>query len=302
MTEHNATYLVRHVLFGLVFSLIPGIAVSSEDPFADISQMSVDEISRRLDNPLTSLWSLVLQSNMQQLDGDALNGPRWANTTFFQPLLPVPVGKDYSRILAVRPVIPYVSTPVLSPDGDGSTDGNESGLGDIQMAAFYGPNKVEGTVWGVGATFKFPTASEDSLGQDKWQVGPALMLINTSPRWTLGVLAQHWNSVAGNDDRADTSQTDIQYIIRRNLGNGWSLGMGPTISIDWKADSDDAVTFPVGLGITKTVRWGITPWKLRLEPQYSLIKPDTLGTEWTIRFQIAPVINSPFSKGFGSDS
>ena len=70
--------------------------------------------------------------------------------------------------------------------------------------------------------------------------------------------------------------------------------MGPTISIDWEVESGNRVTFPIGLGITKTVRWGKTPIKLRFEPQYSIIALDDYGTRWNFRFQIAPVIPNPF--------
>jgi hypothetical protein len=36
------------------------------------------------------------------------------------------------------------------------------------------------------------------------------------------------------------------------------------------------------------------PVKFRLEPQYSIIRPDDYGTEWNIRLQITPVIPNPF--------
>jgi hypothetical protein len=62
------------------------------------------------------------------------------------------------------------------------------------------------------------------------------------------------------------------------------------------APSGDRVTFPIGLGITKTLRFGRVPLKLRLEPQYSIIRPDDIGTAWNIRLQVAPVIRSPFSR------
>ena len=162
-----------------------------------------------------------------------------------------------------------------------------------------GPNRVDGTVWGLGGTFKFPTAEHDELGQEKWQVGPAAMLFKFSKTWTLGILGQHWTSVAGDDDRADTNQTDIQYVIRRNLGKGWSIGMGPTVTIDWEADSDNRYTVPVGLGLTKTFRIGNTPIKARIEPQWTLVSPDDFGEEWNIRIQFAPVIQSPFREGIG---
>ena len=120
------------------------------------------------------------------------------------------------------------------------------------------------------------------------------MAFNMGKPWVYGVIAQHRQSYAGDDDRADTSRTDVQYVIRRSLPGAMSIGMGPTITYDWKADSDNALTFPMGLGITKTTRWGKTPVKLRAELHYSLIKPDDYGTEWNFRLQITPVINNPF--------
>ena len=51
---------------------------------------------------------------------------------------------------------------------------------------------------------------------------------------------------------------------------------------------------PVGLGLTKTVRFGSTPVKFRAEVAYAIIRPETFGTQWTFLFRAAPVISSPF--------
>jgi len=75
-----------------------------------------------------------------------------------------------------------------------------------------------------------------------------------------------------------------------------SIGMGPKNSINWNAPEGNKLTFPIGLGITKTVKWAKTPWKLRLEPQYSIVKPENYGARWNIRIQIAPIIKNPISK------
>jgi hypothetical protein len=265
-------------------------------------EASLDEISRQLENPLTSLWSLTFQENYSIIQGDAIEGQDWTNNLFFQPALPVPVGKnkdkDKDKVLIVRPAFPWVRTavPVFDPDESGPVPGAETGFGDMQVFAMVGPNRLEGMVWGVGATFKFATATERSLGEGKNQAGPAVMMINLGELWTTGFVAQHWWSFSGDESRDDTSQTDLQYIMRRRLPDGWSIGMGPTITYNWKEDSGNRLTFPVGLGITKTVRWGKTLVKIRLEPQYSIIRPDNLGTTWNIRLQVTPVIRSPFMK------
>lgn len=290
---------LRHLL--AITCLVVGSTASAgqEHGETDISKLSNEEISKRLENPLTNLWSITLQENYANYKGDAINGDRTVNTAFFQPAFPVPIGEDLDKIFIARPVIPWVRRPDFDPDTDGGTSGDVAGLGDIQALALVGPNRVDGVVWGVGATFKFPTAEDDQLGAEKWQAGPAAMLFRFTPRWTTGAMIQHWNSFAGDGDRKSTSQTDIQYVVRRSLGHGWSLGMGPTISIDWEADSDNRYTVPVGLGLTKTFRMGRIPIKARIEPQWTIVRPDDFGEQWNIRIQIAPVIQSPFREGIG---
>ena len=149
-------------------------------------------------------------------------------------------------------------------------------------------------MYALGVTTRFPTATDDALGNDKWQAGPAGMLFYMGRPWVSGLLVQHWESFAGDSDRVDVSQTDIQYVIRRGFPGAWSLGMGPTISVDWEADSGDKLTLPIGLGITKTIRIGRIPMKIRFEPQYSIVHPDDFGTVWNFRLQFTPVIPNPF--------
>jgi len=214
----------------------------------------------------------------------------------FQPFMPFELGEEKKTMMTLRPVFPLVTQPTFSAGDPRNSSGHKTGLGDIQLLTLFGPNKGQGFVWGAGGTFVFPTATDEVLGQDKWQAGPSLMLFYMGKPWVGGILAQHWESYAGNDDRNDVSKTELQYVLRRSLANATSIGFGPSITYDREADSDNALTFPIGLGITKTTRWGNQPFKLRAEIQYSIIKPDDYGTEWNFRLQITPVINSPMKK------
>ena len=268
------------------------MADSGDDSLSDAD---LAEIDRKLNNPLTDLWSLTFQGNYSLIRGDGVEDT-YSNTFFFQPALPIPVGKNKDKIFIARPVFPFVKAPVFDPLQPGQVDKHETGFGDMQVFAMVGPDKDNGTVFGLGATLIMPTASRDELGAGKWQAGPAAMWFYMGKPWVLGLILQHWSSFAGDSDRSHTNRTELQYVIRRSIGGGWSLGMGPTIGYDWTADPDNRLTFPIGLGITKTFRIGNMPVKMRFEPQYSVIKPDNSGTEWNIRIQIAPVIKSPFNR------
>ncbi|MHC4648068.1 MAG: hypothetical protein ACYTBJ_21620 [Planctomycetota bacterium] len=285
---------------GLRFRTVPANFLAENQTDSPISEeeslatADLGEIDRKLNNPLTDLWSLSFQNNLNVNKGDAVDGREISNNLFFQPFLPFAVGENKETMLTFRPVFPLVTNPVFGDPGSGESTDHDTGLGDIQLLTLAGPSRPDGWVWGVGATSIFPTATEDTLGSDKYQMGPAGMIFNIGKPWVYGVLVQHWWSYAGDSDAPDTSRTDIQYTIRRSLPDAWSIGMGPTITIDWNADSDSMYTVPVGLGLTKTVRWGKMPVKLRWEAHYSVIRPDDYGNEWVFRFQITPVIPNPF--------
>jgi hypothetical protein len=216
---------------------------------------SLEEIDRQLNNPLSKTWALTLQDNIGIQEGDLVDGSTWNNLLFFQPLLPVPVSKNL--MFSGRPVFPLVTSPNVD-FSTGKSDGHTTGLGDIQLLTLIGPDKADGWVWGAGATFKFPTASDPVNGQGNF--------------------------------------TDFQYIIRYMLPKAWSVGAGPSITYNHEAASGDRLTVPIGLGVTKTVRVGNLPMKLRAEAHYSVVRPDSYGEVWNFRLQVTPVIKSPFIK------
>lgn len=269
------------------------LLLSSGNTFSQNEQINqkdeLAKLNRELDNPLAKYWSLVFQENLSINQGDAVEGSVISNTFFFQPALPIPFGKNL--VFTARPVFPLVTQPNFPKDPTG--DLKSTGFGDIQMAALIGPGNASGWVWGGGATFVFPTASEQHLGQGKYQIGPTAMLFHLGKKWNKGVFVQHWWSYAGHENSDEVVITDIQYVIRKNLKRA-SIGMGPSIRIDWTKDSKNGITVPIGLGYTQTVRVGKTPVKMRVEPQYSIIKPNDYGNNWNLRIQIAPVIKSPF--------
>lgn len=269
-----------------------GLIDTSSHQSESVADMSLEEINTQLENPLTSLWSLTFENTYRSVGGDSINGSTSSNVLNFQPGMPLPLPNNYTFI--ARPGFPLVTTPVIDPL-TGDVEKHTTGFGDIQMLSLIGPDKSKGFVWGLGSTMKFPTASSDLIGAGKWQAGPSVMAFNFGEDWTFGILGEHWWSFAGDSDRAHTNETNIKYIVRRKLPGAWSIGAGPTVRINWKEDSDNRLTFPVGLGVSTTKKWGNVPIKFRLEGHYNVARPDNYGDDWSILFRIAPVLPSPFS-------
>jgi len=252
---------------------------------------SMDELNRELENPLSKYWSLIMQENLNLNNGDAIDGTQVSNVFYLEPSLPLSVFK--SRVLLIRPVLPLVTSPTFDVDGEKS--GRDTGFSDFQLFTLYGKDKKDGFLWGGGLTFTFPTASSHDLGSGKYQVGPAFMAFSITEKWVLGFIFQHWNTVGGDDKRDNVTKTDLRYIIRKQIpGKAMSIGMGPNVTINWEAEDGNKLSLPIGLGLTKTVKWGRTAWKMTIEPQYYIAKPDDYGTQWNFRIQLAPVFRNPF--------
>jgi hypothetical protein len=268
----------------------PAAAAATARPGSESGdQASMEEINKQLNNPVSSIWSLNFQHNFVFSEGPPSDRERWYYNFNFQPVLPIRLTEDWNLIS--RPVIPVlagVDVPELSGGGLNWTE--KSGFGDIVFFSLLSPNSAQGLLWGVGPTFIFPTASDDALGQGKWQAGPAAVGLYLGKEWIFGALAQQWWSFAGDDNRPDTNSTSIQYFIQYILPDNWQVGMSPTLTVNWKAEGDNKLNFPIGLGVGKLVKFGRLPVKFTVEIDYSVVKPDDFSQRWLIRFQMIPVL------------
>jgi hypothetical protein len=254
---------------------------------------SADELNKQLNNPVSSVWSLTLQNNVTQLKNSGGNLPEWDNhdtewlyNANFQPVLPLPLTEDWNLIS--RPVLSlFMDKPVF----DQTRFEGKSGLGDTTFFSLLAPaHPKTKLLWGIGPTLIFPTASPEILGQEKWQAGPAAVALDLSDRWVFGVLPQHWWSYAGDGGAPSVSFTNVQYFIQRLFPGGWQVGMAPNFTVDWKADHDNAVTFPVGLGVGKLLHLGKLPVKVVAEAQYAVVHPEDIGQRWNLRLVLTPVL------------
>jgi hypothetical protein len=261
------------------------------------TEASLKEVTRQINNPISTLWQLTFDNQIVGSNGGGLDADEPAYTGSFEPTLPINLSKlGFERFewaenynVITRLIVPLVETVPL-PSESGSSR-RSSGFGDIQLSSVFAPNTLYGFVWGLGPTFIFPSASNDDLGQGKWQAGPAAVAGYLGRRWTISALAQQWWSFAGAGDRPDTSQLSLDYVLLRSLPHRWQVGMQPSITVDWKASRGNKVSLPVGLGVGRTIRIGKIPVQFWVEADYYPVHPDDLaGPRWGVDIQITPVI------------
>ena len=68
----------------------------------------------------------------------------------------------------------------------------------------------------------------------------------------------------------------------------------PTFSYNHEAESGNQLTLPLGVGVSKTVVLGGTPWKYSLQYWHYVAQPDGFGPQYQIRLQVAPVVPLPW--------
>jgi hypothetical protein len=258
----------------------------STAPGADDAASS-HELNKQLNNPVSSIWSLNFQNNFQFFEGRISNDTHWQYNLNFQPVIPLRLTEGWNLI--TRPIIPVLAG-VDVPDPARGTFEEHSGLGDMSVSSFLSPAHSQGFLWGLGPSFIFPTASSDELGAGKYQAGPAVLGLYMGKEWIVGGLLNQWWSFAGDGNRASTSSMNLQYFVFYLLPDSWQVGMSPNVQVNWKADSDNKLTLPIGIGVGKLFKFGKLPVKFTLEVDYALIKPEDYGQRWTIRFQMIPVL------------
>ena len=256
-----------------------------------VAGSSLQDLSRQANNPVSTMWTLQNQFDIATIDDIPKGGGGEADDRVkfswnFQPVLPLHLNKDYNLIS--RAVIPFVETLDVT-DPSGGTQ-RETGFGDIVLASVLAPNKGKGFMWAIGPTWQFPSASSDFTGSGKWSVGPAAAALWVGEKWIFGVFPQQWFSFAGDGDRKDVSLLDMQYFVWRLFPGGWQVGFAQDIIANWKADSGNKWTVPVGLGAGKTFALGGHPFKLDAQVSYAVVHPDDFGQRWGFRIRFTPII------------
>jgi hypothetical protein len=253
-----------------VLCVIP-VTISAEDG-ADLAQ--------ELTNPIADLITLPIQMNV---DRDI--GPDDGNkiTTNIQPVIPFDLGADWNLI--TRTIMPVIYQDDIFPGA-----GSQFGLGDINLSLFFSPKQptAGGLTWGAGPVVLLPTATDSLLGGKKWGAGPAAVGLVLSGRWTVGMLANHIWSFAGDDDRPDISNTFVQPFAAYTWPSAWTASVQTETSYNWESEQ---WSVPVNAALSKLVMLGKLPVSLQAGVGYWLESPDD-GPEG-LRFRLQANIVLP---------
>lgn len=237
-----------------------------------------EQLAKKLANPISSLISVPLQGNYDSNIGPADDGERFVVNV--QPVIPVSLNADWNLI--TRVILPITSQNDIFPGA-----GDQFGLGDTTISAFFSPTAPAfgRWIWGVGPVALLPTATDTLLGGEKWGLGITAVALTQSGPWTVGGLVNHVWSVAGDDARSDISNTFLQPFVAYTTPTAWTYTVNTESSYNWKSDE---WSIPVNAQISKLTRFGKQPVSIGAGVRYwadsSPNGPEGWGARMTLTF------------------
>jgi hypothetical protein len=266
---------LRTGLLHSVRVILAGALLASLPPAAQAQQ---GDIQKQLANPIASLTLVPIQINYDAKIGPLQDGSKI--TTNVQPVIPFKLDSQWT--LVSRTIIPIVGQSDIFPGA-----GDQFGLSDISQSFFFVPQTVNGFTWGVGPAMLLRTGSDTLLTTGKWAAGPTAVALQQTGPWTVGVLANHLWSFAGDEDRTDISSTFLQPFIAYAASGGWTYTLNAETTYDWVAQQ---WSVPINFQISKLTKFGDQPVSITGGVKYWADSPDSGPHGWGGRLALTFIL------------
>jgi hypothetical protein len=244
------------------------------------AQQNDTEIAKAAENPIGLMINVPFQFN-----GDFGYGKdeQTEKELKIEPLIPVNFISEW--YLITRTILPVLS----KPDSHDPSRWHD-GIGDIQLETFLSPRHITpaGWVWGVGPMVQVPSASSETLGEGKWELGPVAAIHSEMPGpWVFGLLVYDLWSVGGDKSRDTVKKMQIQPTVSYHFRTdpGGYLSTSPEIVADWTKAGTQRWTVPVGLATGQVFHLAGQPVNLQLAYYNNVVRPDNT-THWILRLQM----------------
>ena len=247
-----------------------GAAMAQEGAKNEAADQHAD-LAQKLQNPVAAIINLPIENNWDFGIGNARAMTYTAN---FKPVIPFSLNRDWNLI--TRTIVPVMYAE--SPDKGGPS---KAGLGDIKATVYFSPNKpVEGGFWGLGPGLILPTATDGTLGSEKWSGGPTGAVVRVVGNWTFFLVAAHAWSFAGNSNRSEVNSTFLTPQASYTTEKNTTFGVNSQSAYDWVATK---WTVPLEFSVTQLLKIGNQQVSLSVAWRTYIERPEG-GPNWGLGF------------------
>ena len=232
--------------------------------------MSAEELAKLAQNPVGNLISLPFQNNTNLNFGPEKGTQNILN---IQPVIPISVNEEWNII--TRTIVPVDLDALARARASTAT-----GVGDTVFTAFLSPAKPGKWIWGAGPVVQIPTNSNRNSATGTGASDPR----SSCCTWTMAARGSTacWSTTSGRSPatRQGGSYNNglIQPFVNYNFPEGFYLTTAPILTVDWKADSGERWTIPIGGGVGKIFHLGKLPVNTQLSAYYNVSGRSTVPT------------------------
>ena len=136
----------------------------------------------------------------------------------------------------------------------------------------------------AGSDFIFPTASNDNLGEGKYEVAPGGGFSLSIPeiKSVLASIAQNFKSVGGDPSRPDIDVARLRTELNTLWSQYWWTLLRSTVHVDWNQHAKSGMTLDLEMG-----RRLDKHWRIYAMPGVGLWGNDVKGDyEWKVEFGV----------------
>ena len=232
---------------------------------AALAQDDSEALAEELTNPLAALISVPFLGNYNGNVGPEEDGSQWFVN--IQPVVPISLNEDWYVIS--RTILPVM----LEQEELFPGSGLQSGLRDTTEGFYLSPSRtLNGFTLGMGPIFLLPTGTDELLGAEKWGAGPTGVVAWQGSGWTIGILANHIWSFAGDEDRDEFNQTYLQPFISYTTPEAWTFTLQSESTYDW--NTGDWLV-PLNFMVAKLIKFGDQPVSIVGGVRYWADSPET---------------------------
>ena len=249
---------------------------------------AASEMACKLQDPLANIRAIMTDNSVGFDTGDD-GGTSYGFQT--QPVYAIDL-PDKGFTLIPRAVIPVVGlepgTRVrnVGVDGDPIPAGGDRswGLGDSVVQLFFAPHSDGQWKWGIGPQLSAPTHTDDDLKGPGWGAGVSGIITGpiSENLAFAAIVSNHW----GFDGETNAAAIQPMFFYNFPSSPGAYLAYNAVISADWKADSDNRWTVPLGFSLGKAFDMGNgRGLDIMMGPYYNVVRPDG-AARWQLRFAV----------------